>query len=313
MVSSLSNVDLNLLVALDALLDERSVTRAAERVGITQSAMSNTLARLRRLMDDELLVRVGRTWEPTTRAQNLREPLARMLSIVADEVLRPAPFDPPQAKRHFRIATANAAAAILLGPMLAEVVRVAPHVRTQIVPVGRPGNELLARPDIDLLLLPSHYGISHPNRHLLTLKWMCVVAEDHPAQGDALTAEEFEKYPHVRYEHDGMATNADSALLAVGLGGRTPVIVDDFVLIPFLLRGSDLVALLQDAFAARLVRDMGLRALRPPIDLPDVRIHMYWNGRNSREPGNVWLRQALVSTAETVQTGLSRAPRGGAG
>lgn len=301
MVRSLAGVDLNLLVALEVLLDEKSVTRAAARIGVTQSAMSNTLARLRRVMDDELLVRVGRGWELTPRAQTLQEPLGRMLSIVADEILQPAPFDPANSRRLFRIATANAAAAILLAPLLTEILQVAPHVRTQIVPVGQPGNETLTRPDIDLLLLPSHYGINHPNRHLLTLTWMCVVAADHPVQGEAFTAEDFEAYPHVLYEHDGMATNAHSALIAAGLGSWTPVVVDDFVLIPFLLQGSSLVALLQDAFATRLVKEMGLRALRPPIDLPDVRIHMYWNARNTREPGNRWLRDALVSTAERVR------------
>jgi LysR family nod box-dependent transcriptional activator len=297
----LAGVDLNLLVALEALLEERSVTRAAARVGITQSAMSNTLARLRRVFGDELLVRVGREWELTPRAEGLQEPLGRVLSTVADEVLRPAPFDPGTSRRAFRIATANAAAAILLAPLLADMARTAPYVTTQIVPVGEPGNALLTRPDIDLLLLPDYYGVSHPNRHLLTLTWCCVVADDHPVQGEAFTAETFEAYPHVLYEHEGMATIAHSALRAAGLGTWSPVVVDDFVLIPFLLRGSTLVALLQDAFAHRLAREMGLRVLRPPIELPQVRIHMYWNARNTREPGHAWLRAALLATAADVR------------
>jgi DNA-binding transcriptional LysR family regulator len=303
---NLAGVDLNLLVALDALLEERSVTQAAARVGVTQSAMSNTLARLRRVLGDELLVRVGRAWTLTLRAEGLREPLARALATVADEVLRPAPFDPATSRRAFRIATANAAAAILLAPLLADLTRTAPNITTQIVPIGQPGNALLTGPDIDLMLVPDYYGVSHPNRHLLTMGWCCVVADDHPVQGDAFTPETFEAYPHVLYEHDGIATTAHSALRAAELGAWAPVVVDDFVLIPFLLRGSSLVALLQDAFAEKLTTEMGLRALRPPIALPEVRIHMYWNARSTREPGHVWFRNLLVATAEAVQQGLTR-------
>jgi LysR family nod box-dependent transcriptional activator len=224
-----------------------------------------------------------------------------VLATVADEVLRPAPFDPTTSRRTFRIATANAAAAILLAPLLADMTRTAPNVTTQIVPVGQPGNALLTRPDIDLLLLPDYYGISHPNRHLLTLTWRCVVADDHPVRGEAFTPETFETYPHVLYEHEGMSTIAHSTLRAAGLGTRAPVVVDDFVLIPFLLRDTTLVALLQDAFARQLAREMGLRVLRPPIELPGVRIHMYWNARNTREPSLAWLRKALVATAQDVQ------------
>ncbi len=301
MPKNLYGTDMNLLVALDALLREQSVTRAADYLGVTQPAMSNTLARLRRLLDDEILVRVGREWQLTPRACSVKKPLARMLDIARDEVLGPAPFDPSSSERHFKIATANSSAVILVAPLVGHISRLAPGVVVQVVPIGDPRNDLLEQTDIDLVILPDYYGIAHPNRHLLSLDWTCLVDRDHPFHGERFDPESFASYPHVVYEHRGVATKAQSTLVAHGLVGTGRVVVDDFILIPFLLPGSQFVGVLQDALAVRLLNGMQLRTVEPPISLPGVRINMYWHSRNERDPAHTWLRDQLLSVSQQVR------------
>jgi LysR family transcriptional regulator, nod-box dependent transcriptional activator len=298
---SLYGVDMNLLVALDALLCEQNVTRAAARLGVTQPAMSNALARLRRLLDDEILVRVGREWQLTPKARAVKEPLERMLGIARDEVLGPAPFDHASSQRRFRIATANSSAVILVAPLVARLSRVAPGVVVQVVPVGSPRNDLLDRPDVDVLLLPDFYGIAHPNVHLLSLEWTCLVDVNHPFSGDRFDRASFVEYPHVVYEHDGVATQAHSSLVAHGLDGSGHVIVDDFILIPFLLQGSHFVGLLQDALAERILGGMSLRRVKAPVPLPGVRINMYWNARNEHDPAHQWLREQMLEIGQQIR------------
>ncbi len=301
MPKNLYGIDMNLLVALDALIREQSVTRAAQDLGVTQPAMSNTLARLRRMLDDDILVRVGREWQLSPRACAVKKPLARMLDIARDEVLGPAPFDPESSERHFKIATANSSAVILVAPLVAHLARVAPRVIVQIVPIGHPRNDLLERTDIDLVILPDYYGIAHPNRHLLSLEWTCLVDQDHPFRGDSFDPDSFVSFPHVVYEHDGVTTTAQSSLVAHGLAGTGRVVVDDFILIPFLLRGSEFVGVLQDVLAETLLDGMRLRTVEAPIPLPGVRINMYWHGRNERDPAHTWLRDQLYSMSREIR------------
>jgi LysR family nod box-dependent transcriptional activator len=304
-VRNLYGVDLNLLVALEALLHERNVTRAGEQLGITQSAMSNMLGRLRRLLDDDVLTRVGREWRLTPRADSLQEPLSRMLAIAREEVLGHLPFDPATSQRRFRIATANAAAVLLVAPLVTRLMRDAPGVVIQIEPIGQPRNELVERPGIDVVLLPDTFGITHPNQHVLSLEWTCVVDRDHPFVGKRFDAESFKIYPHVVYEHNGVATNAHSSLIAAGLGNDR-LIVDDFVIIPFLIRGNNLVGLLQEKLADQFVRDDQFRAVAPPFALPTVRMHMYWHARNEQDPGNRWLRDKFAAIGHEIMSAPAR-------
>ncbi|MGX1163665.1 LysR family transcriptional regulator [Arthrobacter sp. SLBN-100] len=296
---NLYGVDLNLLVALEALLNERNVTRAGEQLGVSQSAMSNTLGRLRRLLDDDILIRVGREWQVTPRAASLQEPLSRMLAITREEVLGHLPFDAASSRRRFRIATANAAAVLLVAPLVTRLMREAPGVVIQIEPIGQPRNELVERQGIDLVLLPDTYGITHPNQQVLSLEWTCVVDRDHPFVGYRFDADSFKKFPHVVYEHHGMATNAHSSIIAAGLG-NDQVIVDDFVVIPFLIRRNSLVGLLQDKLAEEFTRDGNFRTVAPPLELPSVRMHMYWHARNDKDPGNRWLRSRFLEIGNEI-------------
>ncbi|MBC2637755.1 MULTISPECIES: LysR family transcriptional regulator [unclassified Rhodococcus (in: high G+C Gram-positive bacteria)] len=294
-------MDLNLLVALEALLVERHVGRAGDALGITQSAMSNTLARLRKTLDDEILIRTGREWQLTTRAVALQEPLTRLLAIVREEVLSPLPFIPASSERCFHIATANAAAVMLVAPLVKVLEREAPNIRIQVVPIGEPSNTLLTQANIDLVLLPEHYGIAHSNQRLLSLEWVCLVDRDHPFEGERFDPVSFRQYPHVVYEHRGVPVNAQSALVAAGLGNDR-IIVDDFMVIPFLVSGNHHIGVIQDKLAERVNAGGQFRTIAPPIELPRVNISMYWHSQNDRDPGNLWVRERLAEIGQQLNS-----------
>jgi DNA-binding transcriptional LysR family regulator len=300
-VTNLSGVDLNLLVALEALLLEQNVTRAAARVGVSQAAMSNTLRRLRRLLNDEVFIRVGREWQLTSHAESLKAPLGRMLQIARDEILTPTPFDPAVDSHSFTVATNNASAVIVLAPAIARIARAAPNVTMRIVEVHEPLQTILLDPAIDLLLLPDYFDVGFPGERLLEIEWTCLVDVDHPFAGDVFTLEEFLSQGHIVYEQAGVTTVALEMLAKNGMEVSARVVANDFLTIPYLLRGTPYVALVQDALASHLSESMHLRRVRPPVDLPALIINAYWHPRNEHDAANVWLRKLLVEIADETR------------
>ncbi|MFI5622906.1 LysR family transcriptional regulator [Nocardioides sp. NPDC051685] len=302
-MTNLSGVDLNLLVAFEALLLEKNVTRAAARVGISQGAMSNTLGRLRRLLGDEVLIRVGREWHLTSRAESLRAPLERALQIVRDDILVPAPFDPRSDKRLFTVATNSSSAVIVLAPAIARIAHSAPQVTIKIVQVTEPLDSILLDPGVDILLLPDYFDVGFPGERLLTMNWTCLVDNDHPFRDSKFSLEEFLTFGHVVYEQAGVTTVALEMLARNGINVTPRVVANDFVTIPYLLEGTPYVALVQDALADRLSGTMRLRRVEPPVELPPLMINAYWHPRSQHDPGSVWLRQLLSEIAvETRST-----------
>jgi DNA-binding transcriptional LysR family regulator len=307
-MDGLGGVDLNLLVALEALLIEKSVTRAAARVGVTQAAMSNTLARLRRLLGDEIFIRVGRNWQLTAHAEALRAPLERALQIVREEILSPRPFDPATDRRTFSIATNSSSAVIALGPIIAGIAETAPGVNIRIVPVEDPLGEILLDPAVDLLLLPEYFDVPFPGERLLELGWTCLIDRDHPFTGTRFSVEEFLAFDHIVYEQAGVTTVALEMLARNGMKVHERVVANDFVTIPYLLRDTPYVALLQDALALGLSESMHLRLVDPPVELPPLNIDVYWHPRNATDQGAVWLRRLLIEAAHVTNASRSRSP-----
>ncbi|SPA53743.1 LysR family transcriptional regulator [Cupriavidus taiwanensis] len=296
-MKDLKTLDLNLLKALDALLDEQNVTRAAARLGVTQPAMSAMLVRLRGTFGDPLFARARRGIVPTRRALALAEPLRQVMGQIS-ALLQPAVFEPSSATLTFTIAATDYAARAIAAPFATALRQRAPHMRVSLVAVEEARvQSQLEHSEVDLALLTPE--TSPPDlyaRRLFDERYVCVMRADHPAaQGRRLTLRKFCELDHalVSYSGNRFRGVTDAALETIGKARRVMLSVQNFLILPELLRASDMVAVLP----ARLVRGLdGLAVFNPPVAIPGFTKTAVWHERTHREPAHRWLRELLVET-----------------
>jgi DNA-binding transcriptional LysR family regulator len=295
-VPELGGLNLNLLAALDALLDERNVRRAAERLGVTQSAMSHTLRQLRELFGDPLLVRSGNRMLPTPRAEAVRRPLRQALlqlqAVVGDE----AEFVPATAQRRFTLAASDAAAMTVLPVLIARLAAEAPGVDLDVVPVDRamlPAQ--LEAGEIDVALAPD--GGEAPGVHrqgLYPTEFAVLARADHPGIGPRLTLDAYCRLPHALVVVTGHGPGlVDVALAQQGRQRRVALRIPYFLAAPVVLMGSDLLLTVPRDAAERFAERFALRVDDPPLPLPTGMVSMLWHERFARDPALVWLRALL--------------------
>jgi LysR family transcriptional regulator, nod-box dependent transcriptional activator len=299
----LHGFDLNLLVALDALLSERSVTNAGRRVHLSQSAMSGVLARLRHAFNDELLVpgRGGMTLTP--RAEALVEPVAHILRQVQQTLATHVRFDPASSKRSFTIAASDYAVTVLLADFLREVSRQAPNVRVTIAALRDPG-ELLDDRTIDLVIMPKAFAPSSAcAAPLFEDVFTGIVAADHPTVGRALSIEDYQTLGHVAVSFaDDRRSSADERLVAeAGLERRIEVVAPSFDALPALVAGTRRMATIQRRLATLLTQVYPIRVVPLPVDLPTIEEVAIWHARHARDDGHGWFRNLLTQIAEVVR------------
>lgn len=301
-MNNIRKVDLNLLVVLDALLDERNVTRAAARLGYTQPTISGMLRRLRDLLRDPLFVRTQRGLRPTPRAEALVAPLKQLLAD-SRRLVAPEAFDPATSTATFTVSSNDYMQHALLVPFVAKMRREARDVRLAITPPLVEGlGEALARGQIDLAITIPEFAMSDlPSRLLYRERYVVAVRARHPlARAAAITAAEFCAFDHVLVSPTGGAFEgpADRALARLRLRRRVRYSVPSFLLLPDILQADDLVALLP----SRLVREGERRLvlLKPPIDVPGFDVIAVWHPRVDRDPGHRWLRGELAETAKRL-------------
>jgi DNA-binding transcriptional LysR family regulator len=301
----LSALDLNLLVQLDALLSELHVTRAARRAGVTQSAMSRALARLRDLLGDPLLVRTGRGMMPTPRARALAAPLKRALVDLQQVVLERPTFDPATSTRTFTLATSDYAESMLLPPLLARLRAEAPGVDVAAVNVGREAGPALEDEAIDLWVNPRR-GPSSPAivwRSLFREDFLCVLRRGHPAlrRRGRLTLERFVELPQILIAPGGRPGSLlDDALARRGLRRRVALRVPNFLVAPLVVVQSDLIVTLPARLARRVAASFPLELRPPPFELPGFEVHMGWHERFRHDAGHAWFRRVLAEVATTL-------------
>jgi DNA-binding transcriptional LysR family regulator len=301
-MNDLHGIDLNLLVVLDALLAERHVTRAAARVGLTQSAASHALGRLRDLLDDPLLVRGPRgALVRTPRAEALAPALARALDQVR-EALRGEPgFDPTTARRTVRIAASDYAELLLLPALLDRVARLAPGVDLWAVPLRDDPVPDLAAGDVDVSIgvwrsraFPSGFY----ERRLFDDRFRVVVRGAHPAAQQRLTLARYLALPHLLIAPRGTAGSyVDDALAALGHTRRVAAAVPHFLVAPHVVAATDLVVTLASRIAAVLAEPFGLLSLPPPLELPTFTTSLLWHERAHHDAGQRWLRDQLLAVS----------------
>lgn len=296
---SLRNLDLNLLVTLDALLQERNVTRAAKRVGVTQPAVSAALGRLRRHFDDELLRRNGNRYDLTPLAELLATRTAPAL-LGVQRVFDAAPdFDPQTARREFTVMMSDYATAVFGDGLATRVAERAPGVRLHVREVNAysVNHALETLLSIDGMVLPHGFIHDVPSDDLWEDTWVCVVARDNHAIGDVLTLEDVARMPWVVSFNSATAfTPAVQQLRMIGIEPDIRVVVESFLSLPFLVAGTDRVALVQGRLAARLAEAAGVRVLSCPWEVVPLVEAFWWHPAMYGDPAHSWLRAVLSET-----------------
>lgn len=300
--------DLNLLPIFVALMEERNVTRAAERLGMTQPALSNALSRLRVVLKDPLFVRERYGMQPTEIALALAPGIADALARLDDAVLGQQDFDPARAERVFTIAPNGYVEFVIVPALVARLAEVAPGIKLRLTPYGADLTETGVVSGTTALVLGR---ISDPPdslvvQHLMDEHLDCVVRADHPTIGDAITREQFETLRHVNVVPPGrLRAGLFQPLAKEGLKRDVALSVTNFFAVAEMIAVTDHIATLPRLICGKLARDARFKILPPPADLGTFPVQMAWHIRYRHDPAHRWLRGVV---AETVQSAAALMP-----
>ncbi len=293
-LARLAAINLNLLVPLLAVLEERSVTRAAARVGMTQPAMSHALGRMRRLIGDELVVRQGSGLALTPRAHELIAPLREMLRQTARVVNFPR-FDPARDTRTITLAMTNSTA-FVVGPELTRLIaQRAPHATVRLRTFVEPQPADFTDDGVDVVLVSEAFTAPYPRERLYENRWVVVAHPD--TAPDASALELLESVPHTAYDARHRITPY-AALDAAGVPYGIGRLVSDFLLVPHLVGRAGGVAIHTYRVAMQMRRQMPLRIEEFPLPVPPLGIDMVWNPRLADTEFIGWLREILVAATD---------------
>jgi DNA-binding transcriptional LysR family regulator len=296
----LTHLDLNLLVTMLALLEECHVSRAGQRLGLTQPAMSNALSRLRQLFNDELLVRTPQGMRLTPRAMELATPLRAALDQLEQVLGGESGFDPLSSRRTFTLAMADYTSLVVLPRLKRILAQRAPHIDLVVRnSIRRQGLTLVDRGEADLAIgmLPE------PPPHLRSQvlyhdRLVCMARHDHPALARPLDLEAYIILPHVLVRGANEPESAvDRLLERLGHKRRIEVVLPNFLVLPLLLAGTDLVATEPERLALRYSQVLPLAMQAPPFAGPDIHISQAWHNRSDRDPALRWLRERVAEIA----------------
>lgn len=295
----LPSVDANLFVLLDAMLEERSVLKAARRLGLSPSAASHALARLRTMLSDELFIRGKTGFELTPRAQALVEPTKRLIGEMKAMLEVPGKLAPGRLKRRFRIATSDHIGFVLLHRLEERLTREAPFVDIDIRPLGPRTLTELEEGTLDLALgvwdqLPSSFGL----RPLFTDRLVSFVRRGHPAARGQVSLRSFARLNHVLVAPYGLQGGpVDDLLTRQGLSRRVARVLPTFLEAPFLVSRTDYVVTLPHAFIGPLARLLRLRQLQITTRLPEFTVSVAWHRRLDGDAAHAWLLGLIATVA----------------
>lgn len=293
----LAGIDLNLVVALDALLTESSVTRAAAKVGITQSAMSSRLARLRRLLGDELLTRTPDGMRPTPRSLALVEPVRAALRQFQGIVLREDDFDPSTVERSFTLAIPGSVEVRLIPRLLAFLAREAPGIRLHLI--GLDYGSVLGDLDADRIDMAvgmiSEGQVHHKVRPLYRFGFLSLFNPRLLGVSGPLSLDDFVRFPHILTYLTGVGPGVvDKALAKVGRTRRLAATTPRFATVPFHVQAAPLIATMADELATTFATQLGLATSPVPVPTEEIVISMLWHASYDRDPAHRWLREVMV-------------------
>ncbi len=294
---NINRIDLNLLITLEALIAERSVGRAALRLHLSQPAVSNALARLRRAFGDPLLIKTGRGMTPTPRALELAMPIRDALARI-ERSLSAKIFDPQSAAETITIGATDYVEFVLLPRLLSVVRQEAPNLRISVLSLSETNlQEALdsGRMDLAIGYFPSASGNMHLKR-IFDEKYVCVVRKDYLGFKRRLTLKEFADASHlvVSPQGGGFIGPVDTALARHGLKRRVAVSIPHFMTVPHVIAQSDLVVTLTERVAREFCALMPLKMFKPPVAVPGFGISALWHERTHNDLANRWLRERVI-------------------
>jgi DNA-binding transcriptional LysR family regulator len=302
---NIRSLDLNLLLAFESLMIEGNVTRAARRSGLSQPAMSNALARLRRTFDDALLVRTPEGMKPTPVAQSLIVSVRAALDGLRAALEEKPTFDAAISHRTFRLLANDYAEIVLLAPMIKELHAKASGITLR---VDRPrslfqppaSSSLADSFDLAIGFFPDALSLETSLRS--ELLWqesnVCIVRADHPSIRGKLSLRQYVSAHHVAVFYKSEGTGIiDSLLEQKGYSRRSVILVPHFASVGFMVEASDLIATVPERLALQLNKNLKLQVLPVPVSIPPFRTMMLWHERSHSDPAHTWLRNLVAETA----------------
>lgn len=287
-------LDLNLLRVFDALLHERKVVAAAQRLGLSAPAVSNALARLRRATGDELFTRTAHGMQPTPHALTIAQTLGGALAAIEQSLAQPARFDPATSTRRFRVAMTDMGEIVFLPTLMRALQEQAPQLGLETLR-NAPGDtrDAMARGDIDLAVgwLPDLDAGFH-QRRLFEQRYVCLMAAGHPLARGRLTLERFCTARHALVASDGTGHERVHRLMRQHGVRRTALLqLPHFAAAPWIVRDSDLLVTVPLKLAERVTGPLGLVMRDLPLALPAFEVNLFWHQRVHADPGHRWLRE----------------------
>ncbi len=294
-------LDLNLIVAFEALMSDRSVSRAAERLNLSQPAMSNALARLRSYFGDDLLIARNKRMYPTPFAETLLPQVRQALETMEGVIATSRHFDPATTNRTFRIMTSDYIATSILFPIVTRLAATAPGVRIELLLPSPRRIELLDSGGIDLLITLQEYVTPElPSERLFEDEYRLVGRTGHPALTGETTLAAMLAYDHVHVAigDERLPSFGDAFLDRMGIQRRIAMIAPNFGMLPWLLQDTDWLALIQGRLAAQMARNFPLVAVAPPLPIPPLVEMAQYHVTRSNDPGLRWLIDLIRSSTD---------------
>jgi DNA-binding transcriptional LysR family regulator len=292
-------MDLNLLVSLLALLEERNVTRAGLRLHISQPTMSSALARLRRHFGDELISRVDQEYVLTPLARRLLPVLREVVAMTERVIDTRWEFDPTSAERQFTVMLSDYAELILAGPFAAALTDLAPQCSVSFLPLPDTHVEdvdaVLRR--VDVVILPHGFHRGYPCLDLFSDQWCAIVATTNDAVAGSISPEELMKFPHAALHSAGDVALAAQALAVGNVELRVQAKTSHFLTLPFLVEGTDRIALVQRRHAERVTAAADVRVVEIAPQVPGITEAAWWHPMHDNDPGHQWLRTILADAS----------------
>jgi LysR family transcriptional regulator, nod-box dependent transcriptional activator len=293
------NFDVGLLVALDALLTERSVTRAGERLHLSQPATSIILGRLRQYFGNQLLVRSGRRMVRTPLAESLVQPVRSCLIQIQHTVASKTEFNPADSNRKFCLAASDYVTAVLMPHVMEEVARQAPGIKFELVRLDEKMDQRIENGEIDFLIRPSVYAmVTHPKESLFEDTHTCVVWRKNSLIGSTVSRNQFLKAGHIEV-HFGHAPAIFEGWFAAHFGElrNIEVVAQDFEVACRLVTGTNRIATVMSRMALLCAEYLPIRLIRPPFTIPKVTHCLQWHRYQDQDPGHIWIRAILKKAA----------------
>jgi DNA-binding transcriptional LysR family regulator len=293
------DIDLNLLVVLHEVFQHRQISSVAKKLGLSQPAVSNALARLRKSFDDELFVRTAQGMQPTPLAQQLAEPVASALAGITRALNAQDVFDAASSKRHFTIAMTDVGELYFMPKLIEQCRQLAPQLRLSTVrasTIDLKDDMETGRVDLAIGAFDDISGALY-QRRLFKQNYVCLMRRGHPLAGATMNAKDFLAAQHlIVASMESPYDKINQSLEKAGISATAHFTVPHFGAVPYILSGSDLLVMVPQKLAESAAAPFGLVYVKPPLRLPSLQTNVFWHRRFNQDEGNQWLRQLIVES-----------------